>query len=532
MTQRSRIHIAVLALLVTGLWTSAIHASPSTLFRGVGPAPRRIPVRLETNKTQYAIGERMGIRVASATEGHLILYYVDSGGHASIITPSPYSKHNRMQAGQWHYVVDDEGGLLLQTGPSGSESLHALVTRDPIDPNRFADLLSVSPNGIWSVRDPQTFLSNIEACLIARNAAAERNEVGGRDASLGLPEGFSMSGSAPPRAAFTAPPNPPGDWWSRPNVSEGAGPYDAPVPAGAVSIYGVAAVSYTVTGDIISPMTPAPTGALPLDLPPPPRPSPTPEATPLSTPAATPTAIPASTPTPSSPVVESKEFPKVTIESPTANAVVTDSALVVKGTVKGTQNGQPGGQPIDHVELVVGGHAFPAAVTNEHFEQKVLLGPGDNVVVARAKNAAGTIEESVKVKANIEATILKIVMAWGGNGTDVDLHVTDPGGRITGYADPIRPGVRTDGRMLNWDLTHGPGTETFTMTAEVPGTYTVRLDYYRGDSPENVNVTYVVREGTPQERKGDERTTLAKGDHNRRDGASNHTFTIVVPPRQ
>jgi len=223
--------------------------------------------------------------------------------------------------------------------------------------------------------------------------------------------------------------------------------------------------------------------------------------------------------------------PEVTIEAPANNDQVTDSVVTVRGTVKGTKDGKAGGQPIDKAVVTVGSECYEVAVSGERFEQRVVVKKGDNTITARAENFVGITEANVLVKANIDETFLLIKMTWGGGGTDVDLHVIDPEGKITGFSDPIRPGVRVDGRRVDIDDTSGPGVEVYAITTLKPGTYKVRLNYYRGDNPEAVQVEYVTHPGTPQESKGTVNASLAKGDGNRGVGGANHHFEITLPAR-
>lgn len=114
-------------------------------------------------------------------------------------------------------------------------------------------------------------------------------------------------------------------------------------------------------------------------------------------------------------------------------------------------------------------------------------------------------------------------------GQEVQGRLTDPAGRVTGYSGPISPGSRVHGRQLDIDDTDGPGTETYTMTAEVYGDYQVRVNYYRGDAPQVVLVRWVVHEGTPREQSGQRTVSLAREDHNRDEGGANESFAIPVP---
>jgi Flp pilus assembly protein TadD len=76
-----------------------------------------------------------------------------------------------------------------------------------------------------------------------------------------------------------------------------------------------------------------------------------------------------------------------------------------------------------------------------------------------------------------ESAELQVEMMWDSNYTDVDLHVTEPGGEEVYYKHlESRQGGR-----LHEDITTGYGPETYTLPHMVHGTYQISLTYYAGD---------------------------------------------------
>lgn len=72
------------------------------------------------------------------------------------------------------------------------------------------------------------------------------------------------------------------------------------------------------------------------------------------------------------------------------------------------------------------------------------------------------------------ATGLRVVLTWDADATDIDLWVTDPAGETVMYS---RNRGQTGGHVTN-DFTQGYGPEVFTIARPLPGTYTVRVNYY------------------------------------------------------
>ena len=69
---------------------------------------------------------------------------------------------------------------------------------------------------------------------------------------------------------------------------------------------------------------------------------------------------------------------------------------------------------------------------------------------------------------------LRVVLTWDADNTDMDLWVVDPSGEICIYNHNR---TQTGGHMSH-DFTRGYGPEVFTIRRALPGTYTVKTNYY------------------------------------------------------
>ena len=117
-------------------------------------------------------------------------------------------------------------------------------------------------------------------------------------------------------------------------------------------------------------------------------------------------------------------------------------------------------------------HAI-AALDYVHFLRRVAAGklPSSATDFARARLA--TLSAMCELK---EADLL-VTIAWNTDGTDVDLHVTEPGGEECYYGHTT---TKTGGRISR-DVTTGLGPEMYVLRHAPRGTYHVRAHYFAGD---------------------------------------------------
>lgn len=107
---------------------------------------------------------------------------------------------------------------------------------------------------------------------------------------------------------------------------------------------------------------------------------------------------------------------------------------------------------------------------------------------------------------------LVVVIAWNTDGTDVDLHVTDPRGEECFYSHP----ETAIGGRLTADVTQGYGPEMFVLERAVKGAYAVRAKYFSSDRSRasartKVYATVYEDWGRPSERMTRKVVTLAEG---------------------
>ncbi|MHC4817057.1 MAG: DUF2135 domain-containing protein [Planctomycetota bacterium] len=76
--------------------------------------------------------------------------------------------------------------------------------------------------------------------------------------------------------------------------------------------------------------------------------------------------------------------------------------------------------------------------------------------------------------AGLQAADLVVVMEWNTDGTDIDLHVTDPAGEECFYQ---HQNTKIGGRLTD-DVTSGFGPEMFLLPKAMPGEYLIRAHYY------------------------------------------------------
>ncbi|MCY3021318.1 MAG: tetratricopeptide repeat protein, partial [Planctomycetota bacterium] len=87
-----------------------------------------------------------------------------------------------------------------------------------------------------------------------------------------------------------------------------------------------------------------------------------------------------------------------------------------------------------------------------------------------------------------------IVMSWDTDNTDVDLHVIEPHDHVS-----YQSKRSFQGGTLDRDVTRGFGPETYTLRHGAPGEYVVKVSYFSGGAPTNVQVKATFKKGSPAE---------------------------------
>lgn len=82
---------------------------------------------------------------------------------------------------------------------------------------------------------------------------------------------------------------------------------------------------------------------------------------------------------------------------------------------------------------------------------------------------------------------LRVVLTWDADNTDMDLWVIDPTGEICIY----NHNQTKTGGMMSPDCTRGYGPEAFTIRHALPGTYTVKVNYFGSSQQKLAGATTV-----------------------------------------
>ena len=172
--------------------------------------------------------------------------------------------------------------------------------------------------------------------------------------------------------------------------------------------------------------------------------------------------------------------------------------------------------------MTVNGVERPLPIQGGQFSATFALGRGQNAieVIAYGKDDGKPVRDRFTLFAKIPKVDLQILLFWDTNKTDVDLHITEPGGEVINYTHKVSE--KTGGR-LDRDDTDGYGPEIYSLGAAPSGVYEIAAHYFgdRGTGQTTATVSVVAREGTDEERRWrfevpltrtGEKATLAKID--------------------
>ena len=199
-------------------------------------------------------------------------------------------------------------------------------------------------------------------------------------------------------------------------------------------------------------------------------------------------------PSPTFGQVEETIFPPPTlrITAPAAGAVITDTKVNVTGEIS-----DPKTQTwieVNNSDRIWISQDFN---TGTSFTKQVELKSGENVIIVHSVNLCGKVNSAtIHVTGNFSDAVIKVVMSWNTNGTDVDLHLTDSNGGSECYYNNETPNwgdqsSSEDDPKLDIDNTWGYGPETIILPKPVPGQYTVRVVYYSDHDPAQAIPSFV-----------------------------------------
>lgn len=182
--------------------------------------------------------------------------------------------------------------------------------------------------------------------------------------------------------------------------------------------------------------------------------------------------------------------PTVRLDGPssgwTTERIITVSGSAVNAAPLGT--------------LVVNGVERPLAMPGGAFSATFALGRGENAIEVIAPAAEGK-DAPARGRLNLFAQIprvdLQVLLFWDTDQTDVDLHVSEPGGEEVNYTHT----ESKSGGRLDRDDTDGYGPEIYSLGAAASGTYTIAAHYFgdRGTGQTSATIIVVAREGTDEE---------------------------------
>jgi uncharacterized protein YfaP (DUF2135 family) len=180
----------------------------------------------------------------------------------------------------------------------------------------------------------------------------------------------------------------------------------------------------------------------------------------------------------------------VRIESPRGGQTA-ERVTKIRGRVEGYRG--------DRATLCLNGVPMSVAVANGVVEVPQVLSPGSNSIRLLVEQEGVVAEDGVTVHAAVPAKDLRVTLTWDRPATDVDLWVTGPDGEKVFFSN--RQGKA--GGTLDTDVTTGYGPETYTQARTLRGPYRVQVHYYGAGNPApcRVEVTLVIGEGTPDERR-------------------------------
>lgn len=140
---------------------------------------------------------------------------------------------------------------------------------------------------------------------------------------------------------------------------------------------------------------------------------------------------------------------------------------------------------------------MPRGDGSAQFRAALLSPPGQNSIIVEAKNKHGKAHASTSFYSKVPPLNLSVVLSWDTNGTDIDLHVTDPSGERCFYGHSQTKA----GGKLDVDDTDGYGPEVFTLANALEGEYIVSVKYFSDNGfPQTLaSVDVIAFEGTDRE---------------------------------
>jgi uncharacterized protein YfaP (DUF2135 family) len=194
----------------------------------------------------------------------------------------------------------------------------------------------------------------------------------------------------------------------------------------------------------------------------------------------------------------------------------TARIVTVTGSAKGTAS---------LAMLSVNGVERPLPIEGGQFTATFALGRGENAIEIVAPSA-NEEEEPARARLSLYAQIprldLQVLLFWDTNGTDVDLHIAEPGGEEVNYTMK----ESKNGGRLDVDDTDGYGPEIYVISSAPSGPYEIKAHYFgdRDTGQTTATIVVIAREGTDEEMRWRFEVPLI------REGQAEVLATIDLPP--
>lgn len=207
--------------------------------------------------------------------------------------------------------------------------------------------------------------------------------------------------------------------------------------------------------------------------------------------------------------------PSVEISAP-LSGWTTERLVTVTGTARGTTS---------LAMLSVNGVERPLPIEGGQFSATFALGRGENAIEIVAPSSVAE-EAPARARLSLYAQIprldLQVLLFWDTNGTDVDLHVAEPGGEEVNYTMK----ESKNGGRLDRDDTDGYGPEIYVISSAPTGPYEIKAHYFgdRDTGQTTATVMVIAREGTDEEMRWRFEVPLT------RQGEASVLATIDLPP--
>lgn len=96
-------------------------------------SPTGLTVRVWTDKTAYAVGDKITIHFETNQDCYLTLIDIDARGNATVLFPNRYNRENRIEAGRTYTIPGDRMGFDFYIEPPGGvDIIKAIASLEPV----------------------------------------------------------------------------------------------------------------------------------------------------------------------------------------------------------------------------------------------------------------------------------------------------------------------------------------------------------------------------------------------------------------